>query len=130
MRWLVECNLDLGHDIYRVGDDMSRYIITGSYTSAAVKGMIAKPSDRAQATSALVKAAGGKLESYYLTTGDHDFSMLVTTDDLVSMLAALMVAGASGAVTGLKTVQAFTSDEFLDAQKKAGKIANKYKAPN
>lgn len=108
---------------------MARYIITGSYTAAAMKGMIAKPSDRAKATSALIGAAGGKMESYYLTTGDNDFSMVVNSDDLTTMLAALMVAGASGAVTGLKTVQAFTAEEFMNAQRAAGAIAAKYQSP-
>jgi hypothetical protein len=46
------------------------------------------------------------------------------------MLAALLVAGGSGAVSGLKTVQCFTSAEFLAAQKAAGEIAVKYSAPN
>ena len=108
---------------------MARYIITGSYTAAAMKGMIAKPSDRAAATSALIAAAGGKMENYLLTIGDHDFSMIVQTDNLTNMLAALMVAGASGAVTGLKTVQAFTTEEFMAAQKAAGAIAAKYQSP-
>lgn len=109
---------------------MARYIITGSYTAAAMKGMIAAPSDRAAATGALVAASGGKMENFFLTTGDNDFLMIVQADDLSGMIAALMVAGASGATSGLKTVQAFTSDEFLAAQKKAGAIAAKYKAPN
>ena len=108
---------------------MARYIITGSYTAAAMKGMIAKPSDRAAAAGALIAAAGGKMESFLLTTGDHDFSMVVQTDNITNMLAALMVAGASGAVTGLKTVQAFTSEEFMAAQKAAGAIAAKYQSP-
>ncbi len=70
------------------------------------------------------------MEGYYLTTGDHDFSMVVSTDDLAGMIATLMVAGASGAVTGLKSVQAFTSEEFMAAQKIAGEIASKYQPPN
>ena len=109
---------------------MARYIITGSYTAAAMQGMIAKPSDRGAATAALVAASGGKMESYYLTTGDHDFLMVVQADDFTKLLASLMVAGASGAASGLKTVQAFTSAEFLDAQKAAGAIAKSYHAPN
>ena len=108
---------------------MARYIVTGSYTAAAMKGMIAHPSDRAVATGVLIAAAGGKLESYLLTTGDNDFTMTVQTDDITRMLASLMVAGASGAVTGLKTVQAFTGDEFLAAQKAAGAMAAQYKSP-
>ena len=108
---------------------MARYIMTGSYTPAAMKGMIAKPSDRAAATGALVAAAGGKMESFYLTTGDTDFLMVVQSDSMVNLLAALIVAGSSGAVSGLKTVQAFTSDEFTAAQKAAGAIAGKYQSP-
>lgn len=109
---------------------MARYIITGSYTAAAMKGMIAKPSDREAATTALVAAAGGKVHAFYLTTGDNDFLMVTESDNLQDMLAALMVAGASGAVSGLKTVQAFSSAEFTAAQKRAGAIAQKYAAPN
>lgn len=109
---------------------MARYIITGSYTAAAMKGLIAKPSDREAATSALVAAAGGKVHAFYLTTGDSDFLMVTETDNLQDMLAALIVAGASGAVSGLKTVQAFTSAEFTAAQKRAGEIAQKYVAPS
>ncbi|MEZ5796863.1 MAG: GYD domain-containing protein [Paracoccaceae bacterium] len=105
---------------------MSRYIVTGSYSSSAMKGMLAKPSDREAATSGLVSAAGGKLESFYVTTGDNDFLMVVQADNLQDMLAAMIAAGASGTVSGLKTVQAFTSAEFLEAQKRAGAIAARF----
>ena len=108
---------------------MARYIVTGSYTAAAMKGLLTKPSDREAATAALVAAAGGKLNSYFVTTGDTDFLMVTETDDLQTMLAAMIVAGASGAVSGLKTVQAFTSAEFLEAQKRAGEIAKTYVSP-
>lgn len=108
---------------------MARYIVTGSYTAAAMRGMLAKPSDREAAARALTQAGGGTLESFFLTTGDHDFSMLVQSDNLSDLLAALMVAGASGAVSGLKTVQAFTSAEFMAAQKRAGEMAPKYSSP-
>ncbi|MGL4280017.1 MAG: GYD domain-containing protein [Albidovulum sp.] len=108
---------------------MARYIVTGSYTGAAMKGLMAKPSDREAATSALVTAAGGKLLSYYITTGECDFLMVTESNNINDMLAALIVAGASGAVSGLKTVQAFTSAEFMSAQKRAGEIAAKYASP-
>jgi uncharacterized protein with GYD domain len=70
------------------------------------------------------------VHAFYLTTGDRDFLMVTETDNLQDMLAALIVAGASGAVSGLKTVQAFTSAEFTAAQKRAGEIAQKYVAPS
>ncbi|MCA0271647.1 MAG: GYD domain-containing protein [Proteobacteria bacterium] len=109
---------------------MAQYIVTGCYTPAAMKGMIAKPTDRETATAAVIAAAGGKLESFFLTTGETDFIIRVTTNDILKMLASLIAVGASGAVSNFKTVQCFTSAEFLQAQQAAGAIAAKYSSPN
>jgi uncharacterized protein with GYD domain len=106
---------------------MPLFIITGNYTSAAMKGMIAKPSNRESATKALVEASGGKLHAYYLTTGDHDFLMVVEAPNGSDLISPLIVAGASGTATNFKTVQAFTSAQFTAAQKKASEIASRYK---
>ena len=108
---------------------MPTFIVTGNYTASAVKGMVAKPSDREAAARAIVEAAGGKLETFYLTTGDSDFSIKVTIDDAADLMAGLMATAASGAVSNLKTIRAFTAAEFTEMQKKAGKIAKAYQAP-
>ena len=109
---------------------MTTFIITGNYTSAAMKGMVGQASDREAAVRSLVEGAGGKLISYYATTGDSDFLMINETDDTEGLLAALMVAGASGSVSNLKTVQALTSAQFMAAQKRAGSMASSFKAAN
>lgn len=106
---------------------MAMFIVSGRYTADAIKGMMAQPSDREAAVRPLVEAGGGKMISFLVTTGDTDFSMVVETDDLEGLLAALMVAGATGTVSDLKTVQAFTSAEFLAAQKRAGQLASSFK---
>lgn len=108
---------------------MARYIITGNFTSTAAKGMLAHPSDRQKAVAPLIEAAGGRLEQYLVTTGKTDFLMIVTADDTQALVGALLVAGASGAVANLQTVQAFTSAEFLSAQQRAGNLAPRYQAP-
>ena len=108
---------------------MPRFIVTGRYTPSAMKAMVENPSDREAAARAIVEAAGGTLESFYVITGDNDFSIKVTIDDAADLIAGLMATGASGAVSNLKTVRAFTSDEFTAMQKKAGEIASSYKAP-
>ena len=108
---------------------MARFIITGCYTTSAMKGMLAKPSDREAAAGALIAGAGGKLEAFYLTTGDTDFLIVATSNNVADLLSAMMVAGAAGAVSGPRTVQAFTSAEFTAAQKRAGEIAMKYAPP-
>jgi uncharacterized protein with GYD domain len=110
---------------------MARYIITGNYTAAAMKGMMAHPSDRAAASAKIAEAGGGKLEHYFVTTGPTDFMMIVSTDshDIDGMMAALMVAGGSGAISNMQTVRALTSDEFTAVQKRAGQIAAAYAPP-
>jgi uncharacterized protein with GYD domain len=52
---------------------MPIYITQGRYTRDAIKGMIIKPEDRADAVGRLVSKAGGKLIGYYVTFGEHDF---------------------------------------------------------
>jgi uncharacterized protein with GYD domain len=107
---------------------MAHYIVTGSYTAQAMKGMIASPSDREAAVRPLIEAAGGKLKTMLITTGETDFLMIVESPAMDhGLMAALMVAGASGSACNLKTVQAFTSEEFLAAQHEAGRIAAGYR---
>lgn len=108
---------------------MPTFIVTGNYTTSAIKGMLEHPSDREAAAKAIVEAAGGKLESFYLTTGDNDFSIKVTIDDAKDLMAGLMAAAASGAISNMKTIRAFTASEFTAIQKKAGELAGAYKVP-
>lgn len=105
---------------------MPTFIITGSYTTQGMKGLIANPSDRGAANKAFTAAAGGKLKDFYITSGDKDFMLIVEADDSADLAAAVMVAGASGTVSGLKTIRAYTNDEFNAMQKKAGTLAGKF----
>ncbi|MCV6593214.1 MAG: GYD domain-containing protein [Silicimonas sp.] len=105
---------------------MARYILTGNYSQQSIKGMITNPSDREAATRPLVEAAGGTFLSFYATLGESDFQLTVETDDLEGLVAALMVAGASGGVSNLKTVQAFTAAELLAMQTRAGGLAGAF----
>jgi uncharacterized protein with GYD domain len=107
---------------------MSTFIISGSYSYDGIKGMMANPSDREAAVRPLIDGMGAKFVSYYVTTGAHDFQLTVETDDPVSLMSALIVAGAGGGVTNLQTVQAFSAAEFMAAQKKAGAMAASFKS--
>jgi uncharacterized protein with GYD domain len=102
---------------------MAIYITQGCYTEHAVKGMVDQPEDRAPAVTALIEASGGKLLQYYVTMGEYDFMIISEADSTDSgFLAGLMVAGASGGVTNLKTIQAFTTAEAKSAMEKANTI--------
>ena len=120
--------------------DISRTLVAGSerYVSylfcsgqnwITASGMLKNPSDRKEAVRPLIEAAGGKLVEYYVTLGETDFLLITETDDSEGMMAALIVAGASGGVSNMKTVQAFSAQTFVTAQKRAGSITS-FKGPN
>ncbi len=69
------------------------------------------------------------MHSYYVTTGETDWMAIVEFDDGADMIPAVLVTTASGAVSNVKTVRAYTGAEFKAAQKKAAKIQSSYKAP-
>jgi uncharacterized protein with GYD domain len=108
---------------------MPRFIVKGCCTASAMKGMLAKPSDRGAATRKIDEAAGGKLGAYNVTTGPSDFQMITSADDVSSLLTGLMVAGGAGAISNVETQRALTSGEFTEMQKKATKPASSYNAP-
>ena len=108
---------------------MPLFITTGCYTTTSAKGMIDSPSNREKAARGIMEAAGGKLHSFYVTTGETDWMAIVEFGDGADLIPATIVVGASGAVSNVKTVRAYTGAEFKAAQEKAGKIASSYGPP-
>lgn len=115
-------------DIWK-GTLMAHYVVTGNYTPTAYKGLIARPDDREAAARALFEAAGGRMISYYVTTGDSDFVIVAESDDPLGVLSAMIVANASGALQNVNTRLAYTTAEFMQAQKNAADVAARYRAP-
>ena len=105
---------------------MPRYMLTGTYSSAAAKAMVDTPSDREEAGRKIVEAAGGQLESYYVSTGPTDFVLICSAPSTEALLAGVMVAAGSGTMGRLETQQLFTGAEFSDIQKKAGDLRSAY----
>ena len=102
---------------------MSIYITQGRYTRDAIKGMIVKPEDRADAIARLLTKIGGRLLGYYLTFGDYDFLAIAEAPNDVQMAAALLAAGSGGGVTDLRTTVAMTSVEAKGAFAAASDLA-------
>ena len=107
---------------------MPIYITQGRYTRDAIKGMIVKPEDRADAVSRLLAKAGGRLLSYYLTFGEYDFMAIAEAPNDTQMASVLLAAGASGGVTDLKTTVAMTSIEAKGAFAAASDLAPGFKS--
>ena len=100
---------------------MGIFITQGNYTEQAMKGMIDKPEDRASAVATFffLESVGAKLLQLYVTTGEYDFLLISEADNLTDLVAGLMIAGSTGGVTNLKTVQALTTQDAKAAMEKA-----------
>jgi uncharacterized protein with GYD domain len=102
---------------------MPIFITQGRYTRDAIKGMITKPEDRADAVSRLFSKAGGRLLNYYVTFGEYDFLLIAEAPSETQMAAVLMAAGSGAGVTNLRTTLAITSVEAKGAFAAAGDLA-------
>ncbi len=107
---------------------MPIYITQGRYTRDAIKGMLIKPEDRAEAVSRLLSKVGGRLVGYYVTFGDYDFLLIADAPDNTQMAAALLAAGSGAGVTDLKTTVAMTSIEAKGAFAAASDLAPGFKS--
>ena len=107
---------------------MPIYITQGRYTRDAIKGMLVKPEDRAEAVSRLLGKVGGRLIGYYVTFGEYDFLLIAAAPDNTQMAAALLAAGSGAGVTDLKTTVAMTSIEAKGAFAAASDLAPGFKS--
>jgi uncharacterized protein with GYD domain len=107
---------------------MPIYITQGRYTREAIKGMLVKPEDRAEAVSRAIGKVGGRLIGYYLTFGEYDFLSIAEAPDNTQMAVVLLAAGSGGGVTDLKTTVAMTSVEAKGAFAAASDLAPGFKS--
>ena len=98
---------------------MGIFITQGNYTERALKGLVANPEDRENAVRDLMESVGAKLLQIYMTTGEYDFLVIAESDNLTDYVAGMLVAGSTGGVTNLKTVQALTTQDAKAAMEKA-----------
>jgi uncharacterized protein with GYD domain len=75
---------------------MIRLVTRGRFTQDYVKGMLAAPEDREPVVRKLVEAVGGKVISFYVTTGDADFLLISETNESEAIIASLMAAASTG----------------------------------
>ncbi len=101
---------------------MATYLIQGSYTPESWAALIKNPQDRSEAIQSLVEPLGGNLVCAYLAFGESDVVAIVELPDDVAVAALSIAATASGAVS-ISTTQLLTSDEGLEAMRKASDIS-------
>lgn len=108
---------------------MAHFITYASYSQSGVQGLMAKPEDRAKALAPLMAKVGAKIEAVYMTTGSNDIVLISTADDGADVAAVSMAVSASGSLSRIETVRAWTSAEFVDVAKRAGELTGAYTPP-
>ncbi len=107
---------------------MPTFIAQGRFTRDAVRGMTKTPEDRTEAVSALFDSLGGKMISWYLTTGEYDWFIVAEAPSQDVVVAASIIATGGGGVSDIKTSAAWTGPEAKAIFKKAQKAAAGFKS--
>jgi uncharacterized protein with GYD domain len=104
---------------------MARYLCQASYTPEGMRGLIKdKASGRKAAVQSALRAAGGKLESFYYAFGKDDVVIIVELPDNATAAGFLTTVAASGMVR-IRTTPLLTVEEM----DKGLESKAKYRAP-
>jgi uncharacterized protein with GYD domain len=106
---------------------VAKYLLLFSLTGEAIKGFIAKPSDRAAVVRELTESVGGGLESYYWMFGQYDGAAIVSVPDSHTAAALVLAVTSSGAFSGFETHELIEASDLAAIAERARGIT--YQAP-
>jgi len=103
------------------------WVSYGRISQEGVKGILDKPTNRAEAVGKLLEAFGGKLIHYFMVmNGDIDFIIITEIPDEkipdVTFVNALLVRG-YGAIENITSAPAIEAENAMPYMEKAGKMA-------
>ncbi|MED5428340.1 MAG: GYD domain-containing protein [Chloroflexota bacterium] len=101
---------------------MAHYLMTGSYTSEAWSAQVQNPQNRLEAVTPVFEAAGGSIESAYMSFGESDLVLIVQFPDNVNAASLAIALAAGGGVTNWKTTPLISMDDGVSAIKQAGTL--------
>jgi uncharacterized protein with GYD domain len=101
---------------------MAKYAVFFRFTSAAVKGLMELPSDRATVVASLCSAAGTRMESYHLMFGTWDGFVVFEVPDSLSAAAVSLAVTSTGAFATLETHELIESDDLNGILAKASSL--------
>ena len=107
---------------------MPIYISRGCFTSAAVKGMLAKPENREEAVAKLFKSVGGRLIGWYLTFGHHDWMAIGEFPDEKAAASAILAAAGGGSLSDIETTVAMSAKDAHATFQAAAKAAQDFRS--
>ena len=106
---------------------MAKYLIEETIGYQGMQGIMNKPEDRSEALKPLFKAAGCKLDQFYVSGIENKAYLIVESPDLDSICAVGTTFLASGAASSIKYIPLIEWPEVLDVVKKAASLG--YRPP-
>jgi uncharacterized protein with GYD domain len=105
------------------------FCLSAEYTGAALTALRAQPTtNRREAASQLVEAAGGKIVDMWGTITNGPGALLIfDVPDPQQAAAICGIIKSSGAVENVRITRLFTMDEIIEVRGKAKAIAGAYK---
>lgn len=106
---------------------MSLYLVQVGYNQSGWQAQISEPQDRMQKIRPAVEQLGGSVVGGWISFGEYDLVAILELPDNASAAAFSIAASAGGAVTEIKTTPLLSTEEGLDALRKAGESS--YRPP-
>lgn len=107
---------------------MAYFLIQVTYTSEAWAAMVSKPQSRRDAIQPVIEKLGGTIVGSWFALGDYDGVAILQMPDNISAAAFSLAVSSSGTVKSFKTTPLMTTEEAIDAMKKAHDSG--YQAPS
>lgn len=108
---------------------MAHYLVQLAYTPEAWAAQIKNPQNRVDVVRPLLEKLGARFEAAYLAFGKYDIVFIMEAPDNVSAAAVSLAIAAGGAVRAYETTPLMTTDEGIEAMRKAASAASSYRPP-
>jgi uncharacterized protein with GYD domain len=99
---------------------MPHYLIQAAYTPEAFQSLVRNPQNRTEVVRSAVEHMGGKLVGNWAAFGDYDTIVIVDMPSNVDAAAIAIAVAAGGSCKAIKTTPLLSTEEALEATKRAG----------
>jgi uncharacterized protein with GYD domain len=106
---------------------MAKYLIEETVASQGCAGILQRPEDRSKALEPLFKAAGCKLEQFYVSLIENKTYLIVEAPDLDNVWSIWVNFMAAGAASSIKCIPIMLVSQGIDLYKKAASLG--YRPP-
>jgi uncharacterized protein with GYD domain len=104
---------------------MPHYLIQAAYTPEAVQALVKNPHSRTEIVRSAVEHMGGKLVGNWASFGDYDTIVIVEMPTNVDAAAIALAVAGGGSCKAVKTTPLLSTEEALEAIKRAGSTGYK-----